>query len=394
VRLRVRLLGPVDVLVDGTLTQVHGLRLKAVLAALALEPGVVVSSDRLIDAVWGDEASAPAATTLQSHMSRLRRVLGDSATVQASPPGYVLDAGAGATDVQAAEHLLQQAAQSADPGQREGHLRAAVALWRGRPLADLAGLGWFDDQAQRLEQLLLQARHALIETRLALGEHVHIIPELESLCREHPLREQTHAQLMLALYRAGRQGDALAAYQRLRRTLDDELGVGPSQALRDLEMAILRQDPTLEASPPPTPAAVSLAMAANGTVPAQLPPAIAAFTGRHRELAQLDGLLAAAAADASGDGDGDGDAEDTTAAANPVRPTAVVMSAISGTAGIGKTALAVHWGTPGRRTLPGRAAVRQPARLRPVRVGRGPGRGCPWVPGRPRGAGRANPGWP
>ncbi len=325
-RVRVRLLGPVDVLVDGTPRPVHGLRRKAVLAALALQPGVVVSSDRLIDVVWGDAAPATAATTLQSHVSRLRRVLGGGAAVLARPPGYVLEVAPGDTDVQAAERLLRQAVRSADPGQRESQLRAVVALWRGQPLADLAGLGWFDDQAQRLEQLLVQARHALIDARMALGQHAQVIPELESVCRQQPLHEQTHAQLMLALYRAGRQGDAFAAYQRLRQTLDEELGIGPSQPLRDLETAILRQDPTLEASASPAPAAAPPAAAppaaANGTAPAQLPPGVAAFTGRRSELAQLDGLLVAG---------GDDDAHDAraTGSASAVRPAAMAIAAIS-----------------------------------------------------------------
>ena len=323
--MRVRLLGPVDVLVDDIPRPVHGLRRKAVLAALALQPGVVVSSDRLIDIVWGDQAPATAATTLQSHVSHLRRALGDKATIVARPPGYVLEMGeAGAdvdaTDVLAAERLIREAGQSADPVERETLLEAATALWRGRPLADLNGLAWFDDQVQRLEHLLMQARHTLIDARLALGQHLELIPELESFSRMHPLHEHTHGQLMLALYRAGRQGDALAAYQRLRRTLDEELGIRPSQQLRDLETAILRHDPSLEAPAPPV-------RVGNGTVPAQLPPSISAFTGRRRELNQLDGLLAGAVADADGTG----------------RPVSVVISAISGTAGIGKTTLAVHW---------------------------------------------------
>jgi DNA-binding SARP family transcriptional activator/Flp pilus assembly protein TadD len=324
--LRVRLLGPVDVLVDGTARPLQGRRRTAVLAALALEPGTVVSSDRLVDRVWGEGAPPTAATTLQSHVSHLRRVLGDKTAIAARPPGYVLDAGDGATDVQAAERLIHQAVESPDPGRRLEQLRAAVALWRGRPLSDLAGLAWFDDQAHRLDQLLAQARHALVDTRLALGQHLQLIPELEDLCRQHPLHEPTHGQLMLALYRAGRQGDALAAYQRLRRTLDEELGVSPSQPLRELETAILRQDPALDLAPPPAPSPAPV-LVASDAVPAQLPLAVAAFTGRGRELARLDHLLGAAGGNGAG----------------PRRPAAVVISAISGTAGIGKTALAVHW---------------------------------------------------
>lgn len=315
---RVRLLGPVDVLADGIPRPVRGLRRKAVLAALALQPGEIVSSDRLVDIVWGDGAPATAATTLQSHVSHLRGVLGDRAAILARPPGYVLTIDAEVTDVQAAELLIRQGTESRDPGEREARLRAAVALWRGRPLADLAELAWFHDPAQRLEHLLRQARHVLIDTRLTLGQHAHLIPELADLGRQFPLDEQIHRQLILALYRAGRQGDALATYQQLRSILHEDLGIDPSQPLRDLEAAILRQDPTLDV-PSPSSHTVS------GGVPAQLPPAITAFTGRGDELAHLDGLLP------------------TAHNRGPAHPTAVVISAISGTAGIGKTALAVHW---------------------------------------------------
>ncbi|MEV6159700.1 AfsR/SARP family transcriptional regulator [Nonomuraea sp. NPDC052129] len=245
--MRVRLLGPVDVLVDDVPRPVRGLRRTAVLAALALRPGAVVSVDLLVEAVWGTTAPASAATTVQSHVSYLRGVLDRREAIMARRPGYLLDLGEReATDVQTAERLIRQGMESAAPEVRADRLRAAVALWRGAPLAELAGLAWFDEQAQRLEQLLLEARHALIGARLALGQDLQLVPELTDLSRQHPLHEQVHAQLMLALYRAGRQGEALAVYQRLRRTLVDELGIHPSQPLRELEVAVLRQDPILD----------------------------------------------------------------------------------------------------------------------------------------------------
>jgi hypothetical protein len=154
----------------------------------------------------------------------------------------------------------------------------------GRPLSDVAGLAWFDGHARRLEQLLLQARVSLLDTRLALGRHGQLVVELEELAGAHPLDEHIHGQLMLALYRAGRQGDALAVFRRLRQALGEELGVDPSGRLRDLEAAMLRQDPTLDAAMPRT--AVVAAV-----VPAQLPPATAVFAGRTRELGLLDDLL-------------------------------------------------------------------------------------------------------
>src|SRR6516164_1903347 len=246
--MRVRLLGPVDIMSGGEVRPVSGLRRKAVLATLALHASEVVSTGRLVDAVWGEAAPA-ALNTLQSHVSYLRTVVGKAAIV-ARPPGYLLDIGEDGTDVQQAERLLRRGAQSADPGRAAADLSEALALWRGRPLADLAGLAWLEQQAGRLDLLREQIRHALSEARLDAGEHRQLIPELEQMAADHPLDEQVHAQLMTALYRSGRQADALAVYQRLRTTLADELGLAASPALRDLETAILRQDTVLDASAP------------------------------------------------------------------------------------------------------------------------------------------------
>ncbi len=244
--MQVRLLGPVDVAVDGASRPVRGLRRKAVLAVLALHRGEIVSTGRLVDIVWGEATPPTAVNTLQSHVSHLRHILGSKDAIRAQPPGYVLDLGDEATDVQVAERLIRQGTQAADHSDRARQVQAALALWRGRPLLDVAGVTWLDEQAGRLDQLWLQATQALTDARLALGEHAQLIPDLEQLTREHPFDEQIHGQLMLALYRNGRQADALAAYHRLRRTLGDDLGINPSPALRDLEAAILRQDPALD----------------------------------------------------------------------------------------------------------------------------------------------------
>ena len=321
--MRVRLLGPVDVTAGGAVRTVSGLRRKAVLATLALHAGEIVSTGRLADIVWGDAAPPTALNTLQSHVSHLRTVLGSKAAILARPPGYVLDLAGEGTDVRLAERLLRQASL-ADPARAAAELREALALWRGEPLADVAGIAWLEQQAERLGLLCEQIRRALAEARLASGEHARLAPELERMVADHPLDEGLHAQLMLALYRSGRQADALAAYQRLRIALGEQLGIDPGQALRDLETAILRQDASLSLD---TPAGVVTLQPASSPVaaPAQLPPAIAGFAGRDAELASLDAILPRPAANGTA----------------PART--VVISAIAGTAGAGKTALALHW---------------------------------------------------
>ncbi len=312
--MRVRLLGPVDVITGGRPQLVGGLRRRTVLAVLGVSSGEVVSSDRLIDLVWGDRPPATALNTLQRHVSHLRALLGDRDAIVARPPGYLLNLGADGTDLQVAARLVEEGRRADDPARKVARLRAALGLWRGRPFADLARSAWLDDQADRLDTLRVQVMEAIVEGRLALGEHAELVPELDELARQHPYREHLHGQLMVALYRAGRQADALAVYQRLRQDLADNLGIDPGSAVRDLEAAILRHDRTLD-SPPPR--AVTIV---DRSVPHQLPADIAGFTGRADYLADLDAFL-----DVAGES------------------PAVVISAISGTAGVGKTALAVHW---------------------------------------------------
>ncbi len=294
----------------------------AVLATLALHCGEVVSTDRLVDVVWGEAAPTTAVNTLQSHVSLLRRVLGSKAAIRARPPGYLLDVAGDGTDVRLAERLFQQGQQAADPLRGAPLLQAALALWRGRPLTDLAGLPWLEEQAERLDLFYVEVKQAWFGAKLASGEHVTLVPELEQMVADRPLDEHIRAQLMLALYRSGRQADALATFHRLRRTLVAELGIEPSRELHDLETAMLRQDPALD---PPAPA-VGLAQAIPKLpVPAQLPSAVPALAGRGAELASLDALLPRAAQAGSDPG------------------AAAVIVVLSGTAGVGKTALAVHW---------------------------------------------------
>jgi DNA-binding SARP family transcriptional activator/tetratricopeptide (TPR) repeat protein len=343
--IQVGLLGPGQVLVDGVPNAVRGVRRTAVLAALALQPGQLISLGRLVDIVWGEVPPPAAVSTLRSHVSFLRSVLGTPGVLVARSSGYVLDIGDQGTDFQVAERLITRAAGEPDPRGREVVLRDALALWRGRPLGELADLPWFDAQARRLEDLHARARELLTDTQLELGQHAELIPDLELLAREHPHHEPTHRHLMLALYRTGRQSDALAAYQRLRRTLDEDLGLTPSQPLRDLELAILRQEPDLDPPQPPqsltvagSPSAAPPGLAAQvepprpapraeqagpashaqhaaPVVPRQLPRPPRPFAGREAELRQLG-------APAQDDG---------------------VIWVIHGTGGVGKTWLALHW---------------------------------------------------
>lgn len=262
----VRLLGPIDVVVDQEPRPVSGLRRKALLAALALHCGETVSTQRLTEIVWAADAPATAANTLQSHISYLRGVLGSRTAILTRNPGYVLSPrgdgtdGTYSTDVQQAEHLLRRATHdhAAQPASAIADLKAALALWRGEALPGVTGLPWLENQARRLGRLQAQIRQTLTEARLAAGEHLSLLPDLQQLAFDQPLDEQVHAQLMLALYRSGRQAYALQAFHRLRRTLTEDFGIDPSPQLRDLETAILRQDPALN---PPAPALNPLAPA-------------------------------------------------------------------------------------------------------------------------------------
>ena len=268
--MQVRLLGPVDVVVEGASRPVPGVRRQALLAVLALRCGEIVDADRLIDLVWGP--AAPAANTLQTHVSHLRRTFG--IPIVARPPGYVLELGPEGTDVLVAERLIRHAQHAISPTERAQQLQAGLALWRDRPLTGIASLAWASDEIRRLDQLWWQAKQSLIDAQLALGQHPQLLAELHRLIEEYPYDEALHGQLMLALYRAGRQVDALAVYRRLQHTLADGLGIDPGQALRDQHTAILRQDTSLDLSPPIEAPATTTATTPAVTVLAQLPTAL------------------------------------------------------------------------------------------------------------------------
>jgi DNA-binding SARP family transcriptional activator len=251
--MEIRILGPLEIVDGDYALALPGPRQRGLLALLALHANEVVSSERLIDELWPGEPPGSAAAALQAGISRLRKALGDNAKVVATvAPGYVLRLDADQLDVRRFEQLVEDSA-GMDPEAAAETLRNALALWRGTPLADLAYESFAQAPIRRLEELRLVALEQRISADLALGRHAQLVPELEALLAEHPLREGLRAQIMLAQYRAGRQAEALEQYQRARRTLVDELGIEPSPALQELEKAILQHDPSLDLDPSPKP---------------------------------------------------------------------------------------------------------------------------------------------
>jgi class 3 adenylate cyclase len=219
--------------------------LRALLAFLLLHANELISSDRLIDEVWGPDPPKTAGASLQNYVSRLRKAIGPELIVS-QPSGYVLRVDPQHFDLARFERLVAEA-RSSPLRERAEKLRAALALWRGRALEDLAFEPFIRDEAGRMEETRLAALEERIEADLGLGAGNELVTELEALVEEHPLRERFRGQLMLALYRGGRQAEALESYQDTRRVLMDELGLEPSEELRALQQAILQQDPSLVA---------------------------------------------------------------------------------------------------------------------------------------------------
>ena len=239
-----RLLGPLEVADDGRLLALGGAKQRCLLAILLLHANQVVSADRLIDELWPDASPATAVRTLHVSVSRLRKELGAGRVITRTP-GYLLQVDRSEVDLSRFEQLLR-AASGADPATAAHKLREALAIWRGPALADLAYEAFAQTHVARLEELRLVALEQLVDADLATGHHAELVGQLESLVAEHPLRERLRCQLMLALYRSGRQAEALEVYQQARRTLADELGLEPSEELRRLEVAILNHDPALD----------------------------------------------------------------------------------------------------------------------------------------------------
>ena len=240
-----RLLGPLEVEGDGGALALGGLKQRAVLALLLLNAGRVVSTDRLIDALWGESPPRTASTSLQNFVVQLRKLLGTDA-LQTRPPGYLISVDAAAIDLERFRRMREAALGRPAPERAEG-LRKALELWRGVPLADFRFEPWAGTEIARLEDLQLAAIEERFEAELEAGRDAELVGELESLVAQSPLRERLRGHLMLALYRAGRQAEALAAYQDLRHALVDELGIEPGPALQALNGAILRQEGVLQA---------------------------------------------------------------------------------------------------------------------------------------------------
>jgi WD40 repeat protein/DNA-binding SARP family transcriptional activator len=245
---------------------------------LALRANRTVSTDELIDGLWADHPPASAAKNVQLHISRLRKALASDdcpASIVTHGRGYELQLSEDAVDAVRFEQLVERARRDADQGSADGAARGALELWRGAPLADVASEPFAESEIRRLEELYLRALELSVDAELEAGRHGEVIAQLEALLAEHPLNERFYAQRMLALYRAGRQSEALEAYRQARATLSEEIGIEPGHELRRLQEQILAQDRALDAP----------------TQPEELPPQLEGgsplLAGRERELGWL-----------------------------------------------------------------------------------------------------------
>jgi DNA-binding SARP family transcriptional activator len=319
-------LGPLVVRQHGVIVPVPPGKQQALLAALLLSAGQPVPADTLAETLWGAGPPRSARASLQNHVMRLRKslaVTGD-ARIGTRPGGYQISLESGELDLHRFESSLSAAREAARAGSWAAaaeRYRAALSLWRGQPLSGVPSDTLALREVPRLAEMRLQALEARIDADLHLGRHAETVSELRQLAAAHPLRERLAALLMLALYQCGQQADALAAYQTARTVLINELGAEPGPELRKLQRRILAADPALTPRDAVRRAGGLGGGGLGGQVPMQLPGAPAHFVGRGAELAALDGMI--------GDADGSGQA--------------AMISVIAGTAGVGKTALAVYW---------------------------------------------------
>jgi predicted ATPase/DNA-binding SARP family transcriptional activator len=317
--IEVRLLGPLEVDISGEHVQFEGAKQRKLFVALALHAPEAVSADELLEDLWGAEAPHTAMQALQKQISRLRRRLGEGAPVARRAAGYALEIEPQAIDCRQFEELLRRARVAAghdDSERAAADLRTALGLWRGPPLADHRFEEFTQQEIGRLEELHMEAIEERIAADLAQGRAADLVGELQALVAECPLRERLRAQLMIALYRAGRQADALEVMREGRSLLVEELGIEPGPELRRLERMILAHDPELMADRPAAVLATRLPAPANETI------------GREGEVGEISELL--------------------------VRP-AVRLVALVGPSGVGKTRLAVEAGRAAADRFPGGA---------------------------------------
>ncbi|HTZ91694.1 MAG TPA: BTAD domain-containing putative transcriptional regulator [Streptosporangiaceae bacterium] len=329
------LLGPLSMSVGDRVLPTLPAKERVVLAALLLKPGRTVPLEELIEAAWGLEAPRSALGTLRDYVKELRKriALAGEQRITTVPGGYLIRVGPGELDIASFQESHMRATEAAVQGaweQAAEHCRAAELLWRGEPLADIPSELLTAREVPRLAEMRLQSLEIRLDVDLHLGRHAAVIADLRRLTTVHPFRERLHALLMLALYRDGQQAAAQVAFREVRELLVDELGTEPGPELRHLHQQILIADPHLDLAPRVRDSPVSrpvrspaVAVGSPETpVPRELPAATTSFTGRDPELTALDAFLA-------------------SQPASPV-PT-VLITAIDGTAGVGKTALAVQW---------------------------------------------------
>lgn len=325
--MRIRVLGPLEIRQEQGWQRVGAPKWRSLLAALLIAPGRPLTMDQIVEELWPQRSPRGAVNQVHGYAVRIRRLLDDpdGQVLRTRHPGYELVLAPDDLDVTRFEEFAHQgeaALRRHDVPTARDLLGAALDLWRGPAFADVAVTETVRTEVDRLAERRLCALESRIEADLALARHTELVSELQQLRAAQPYRERLWGQLMLALYRSGRQAEALSAYQDLRRVLDDELGVEPTTALRDLHQQILRADPDLDVPETPDTAAVTPVAQARPVVPHQLPAGVVDFTGREAELRQLDLMLP---------GDDPHGADGTR------------IGTIAGIGGAGKTTLAVHW---------------------------------------------------
>ena len=327
----VLVLGPVEFWSAGVRARLSRLE-RSLLAVLTVQAGTVVSADRIVDELWPADPPASSRNRVQALISGLRARRGVEASwITTRPPGYVLQAPSRAVDADEFQNRVRQGRAAAGRGDWFDAVRCledALQLWRGVPY-DGVDCPAVLPEAARLAEQRNSAREDLIDARLAVGDVAALLPELAGLVAEEPYRERLRGQLMLALYRMGRQAEALAVYRAGAAALADEHGLSPGPELRELHLAILRDDAGLMSAIPGLSVASARPAPPGPVPPAQLPTATAAFIGRQAELAALDRIVGA-----------------------PRHPGTSAIATVSGTPGVGKTTLAVHWAHRVRQDFP------------------------------------------